>query len=202
MDEETKEKTPVHALSPSQDPAPPRTKPQAEAHDTLEEIFEQHHRRVLNAAFRITGNGTDAEDVLQTVFLRLARRKKPPGPADELGPYLHRAAVNAALDLIRSRKRARAVPLEEVDDRPPEASGGGGPESRSQHREVLAKLRQTLSTLSPRAAEIFSLRFIEGYGNKEIAHMLGTSQTAIGVALHRVRGQLQSALGDLGGQLT
>jgi len=40
----------------------------------LERVFLEHQGRVFRAAFRITGNAQDAEDVLQTVFLRLARQ--------------------------------------------------------------------------------------------------------------------------------
>ena len=202
MDEENMEDLAVHALSLSQEPRPPASTGEQDAEGgafDLEEIYQQHHRRVLNAAYRITGNATDAEDVLQTVFLRLARREVQPGPAHELGPYLHRAAVNAALDMIRARKRSRAVPLEEADAVVGEERVAG-PEKRSQHRQILGALRGALARLSPRAAEIFTLRFIEGYGNKEIALMLGTSQTAVGVTLHRVRGELRTVLATFGGQ--
>ena len=72
-------------------------------------IYREHSARVLAAAYRVTGSSHDAEDVLQTVFMRLVRRE---GAAlgDEPGAYLHRAAVNAALDVVRSRKTARSAP--------------------------------------------------------------------------------------------
>ena len=44
--------------------------------NALESLFRQHSRRVLSAAYRVTGSRQDAEDVLQTVFLRLARHEK------------------------------------------------------------------------------------------------------------------------------
>ena len=69
-----------------------------------------------------------------------------------------------------------------------------------QGREMRDGLRQAMAGLSPRAAEVFALRFIEGYGNKEIAGMLGTSQTAIGVSLHRTRAQLRDELGSFLGE--
>ena len=39
----------------------------------LEQIFLEHKDLVYRAAYRVTGNSSDAEDVLQTVFLRLVR---------------------------------------------------------------------------------------------------------------------------------
>ena len=52
-----------------------------------------------------------------------------------------------------------------------------------------------MSRLSPRQAEIFTLRYLEGLGNLEIAKMLGASQTSIAVLLHRARHRLQKELG-------
>src|SRR5438128_9163403 len=73
--------------------------------EDFERMFEEHHSFVYRAAYRITGNSEDAEDVLQTLFLRLLRRERPPD--FQLNPkgYLHRAAVNIALDVIKLRKR-------------------------------------------------------------------------------------------------
>jgi RNA polymerase sigma-70 factor (ECF subfamily) len=64
----------------------------------LSQLFGEHHKRVLRAAYRITGNMADAEDVAQIVFLRLASAN---GPVTNAGSYLHRAAINGALDLLR-----------------------------------------------------------------------------------------------------
>src|SRR5881275_591211 len=58
----------------------------------------------------------DADDVLQTVFIRLLRREEQPDLSESAGSYLHRAAVNAALDLMRRRKRSRKVDLDEVGE--------------------------------------------------------------------------------------
>ena len=59
----------------------------------LEALFREHHGAVYRAAYRITGNAMDAEDVLQTVFTRLLRREEQPDLSESAGSYLHRAAV-------------------------------------------------------------------------------------------------------------
>jgi RNA polymerase sigma-70 factor (ECF subfamily) len=171
-----------------------------EALQSLEGIFREHSGAVFRAAYRITGNSADAEDVLQTVFTRLLRREEQPDLSNSAGSYLHRAAVNAALDLMRRRKRARAVDLEEVGDRLVDEAAG--PERRQGSREISRKLREALSRLSPRQAEIFSLRYLEGLGNLEISRMLGSSQTSIAVILHRARHRLQKELGSPQGELS
>ena len=164
---------------------------------SLEAIFREHHGAVYRAAYRITGNAADAEDVLQTVFTRLLRREEQPDLSNSAGSYLHRAAVHAALDLMRKRKRARAVDLEEVSEQLVDEDAG--PERRRGSREIAVRVREALGRLSPRQAEIFSLRYLEGLGNLEIATMLGSSQTSIAVILHRARHRLQRELAPLEG---
>jgi RNA polymerase sigma-70 factor (ECF subfamily) len=134
----------------------------------------------------MTGNAADAEDVLQQVFLRLLRRGNAAEPLDNQESYLRRAAINLSLDAIRNRHEARNVPL---DDVLPLHS----PLDQNQS-ELRDSLRRALATLSPRAAEVFALRYFEGYKNQEIARMLGISQVQVAVLLFRTRKQLQSEI--------
>jgi RNA polymerase sigma-70 factor (ECF subfamily) len=166
---------------------------------TLERLFELHHQGVYRAAYRITGNASDAEDVMQTVFFRLARREEL-DLTEQVGSYLHRAAVNAALDLARSRKRAKAVALDDVAESLADEPNKS-PERRRGNRELAQALRAAVGQLSPRQAEIFTLRYFEGQSNLDIARMLACSQTAVAVILHRARHRLQKELSShQGGQ--
>ncbi len=156
----------------------------------LEQVFMDHYDLVYRTAYRVTGNGNDAEDVLQTLFLRLARRKSSPDLKGDWPPYLRRAAVNVSLDLVR--KRNRSVSITEIEPWIRES----GPDPYRQHKstELGERLRGALSELNPRAAEIFVLRHIEGYSNREVARMLGTSTGSIAVTLFRARSRLRKSL--------
>ena len=169
-------------------------KPVPRPPEELEGLFREHHDRVFRTAHRITGNAVDAEDVLQTVFLRLARRAEGVDLSPNPGSYLHRAAVNASLDIVRSRARLRSVALEEAE---PELAGSPSlsPEAQHRDRELRTAIRRAIANLGARAAEIVALRYLEGYGNREIAEMLGTSQMVVGVVLHRARGRLKKEIG-------
>lgn len=170
----------------------------------LEAVFREHGADVIRAAYRVTGSLSDAEDVLQTVFLRLAGREEPldvEAMGDAAGAYLRRAAVNAALDVVRGRKRRRALPLDS-EDAPEPADEGADPERRRSGRESGARLRAALSVLNPKAARVFTLRYFEGMGNKEIARLLSMSQTAVAVTLHRSRSRLRQELGSPVGGLS
>jgi len=161
--------------------------------DEIESLFREHHDHVFRAAYRVTGNAVDAEDVLQTVFLRLVRRKEKVDLSPSPGSYLHRAAVNASLDLLRSRNRSRSVSIEEVVFDAPHSSEPS-PETQYVDRELQNQIRQSIATLGPKAAEIVVLKYFEGHSNLEIAEMLGTSQMVIGVLLHRARTKLRKEM--------
>jgi RNA polymerase sigma-70 factor (ECF subfamily) len=155
-------------------------------HAELAQVYQEHQARVFRVAYRITGNSPDAEDVLQTVFLRLVRKEPDAETADHIESYLYRAAINASLDILRSRKQRALVALEDIS-RVREASVPDTGESVA----LQGWLRAALAKLSPRPAEMFVLRFIEGYDNREIAEMMNTSQSVVAVTLHRTRNQLQ-----------
>ncbi|HLJ88201.1 MAG TPA: sigma-70 family RNA polymerase sigma factor [Candidatus Angelobacter sp.] len=151
----------------------------------FDQMFMDNKDLVFRAAYRITGNASDAEDVLQTVFLRLLRQDQPP-EIRHLRAYLHRAAVNAALDTLRMKKDAQNVPLEDSPALPEVATLSGRVPG-----ELQDWLRQALAKLNPRWAEMFVLRFIEDYSNGEIARLMKTSAAVVAVVLHRTRAQLK-----------
>jgi RNA polymerase sigma-70 factor (ECF subfamily) len=160
--------------------------------DELERTFRAHHGLVFRTAYRITGNAADAEDVLQTVFLRLARRganaEAVEDKVENRESYLRRAAINAALDVMRWRK---ANPAVELPDLPDEMAAHDAGDLMPELRQALGR---ALAQLKPRPAEIFALRFLEGFSNLQIAQMLGISQVLVAVIVHRTRQQLRKEL--------
>lgn len=158
----------------------------------LEELFRAHQVCVLKAAYRVTGSMADAEDVSQSVFLRLARGAFDPGRISNMESYLRRSAVNAALDLIRSRGDREIVPVETADEQ--QSNSGVSPERAVSSLEIKNWLRRQLATLNPRAAEMFALRYLEGLDNPEIALTMNTSQAVVAVTLHRTRARLKKGL--------
>lgn len=157
-----------------------------QAEPGLDGVFLSNKDQVFRAAYRITGSATDAEDVLQTVFLRLVRQRDVSAIVN-LSGYLHRSAVNAALDVLRSRKDARTVSLD--DD--PQESLAVSLNTTARVTELRDWLRQALTRLNPRWAEMFVLRFVEDFSNREIAGMMNTSPAVVAVILHRTRAQLK-----------
>jgi RNA polymerase sigma factor (sigma-70 family) len=170
------------------------TMPFTETGERLSELYAEHHRRVLVAAYRITGSMADAEDVAHAVFLRLASGE---GLAVEnAGSYLYRAAINGALDLLRRRKTGPTEPLEAASDAASDLPGGS-PEEEFSRNELGRRLRRAIGELRPRTAEMFTLRYLEEMGNREIAALMGTSQAVVAVTLHHARAQLKKRLREM-----
>jgi RNA polymerase sigma-70 factor (ECF subfamily) len=168
----------------------PADSPQTE----LESLFHAHHDRVFRTAHRITGSPADAEDVLQTVFLRLVKGKESYDLSENPEAYLSRAAINASLDLMRSRGRSKLVELGDADAEALE-SRFKNPEAAQADNELQTLIRQAVAGLGKTAGEMFVLRYYEGYDNQEIAQMLDTSQMVVGVVLHRARTRLRKEIG-------
>ena len=156
----------------------------------MEKIFREHHGLVFRAAYRITANAGDAEDVLQTVFLRMVKRDGAAEPVGNMASFLHRAAVNAALDLVRSRQNIRNIPLDELEPVLAEPAFRS-PERAHSSNETRDWLRGALARLNPRIALMFTLRFFEGKDNPEIASLLNTTPGTVAVTLSRTRDRLQ-----------
>lgn len=156
--------------------------------EDFERIFNENHALVYRVAYRITGNSEDAEDVLQTLFLRLLHREVLPDMERNPKAYLHRAAVNIALDVIKYRARNVTA---DMDDHLQQHASKPFPLPAFQIQEWL---REALGELSPKAAQIFVLKHIEGYDNSEIAELLGTSRGTIAVLLFRARARLKKSI--------
>ena len=159
--------------------------------DAVEEIFQEHYRLVYRTAYTVTGNAQDAEDVLQKVFLQLVRRGIPAGLCKNPEGYLYRAAVNQALNAVRSRRRRgevfdpvlleRAIEVPIYDD--PNASG-----------DIQQRLLAALATLSERAIAMVVLRYEQQYSEHAIAKIFNTSPSVVAVTLWRARARLRKLL--------
>jgi RNA polymerase sigma-70 factor (ECF subfamily) len=148
------------------------------------ELYERHYDAVFRAALRVTGNAADAEDALQTVFLRVLARGEDGADAPRSPAYFRRAAVNAAVDLLRRR----AVRAESAyDERAPHAASG----SPSLLKE---QLRRAIATLDSDDATLFLLRHVEGLSIEELASMFQLEKNTAAVRLHRIRHRLQAEM--------
>ncbi len=147
------------------------------------DLYQRFSETVYRTALRVTGAPADAEDVLQTVFLRILRQGGfSPEPVSE--KYFRRAVTNAAVDVLRRRLvRSEA----QLDDSLPQAA----PESPVLLKE---QLRRAMAMLKPGDAELFVLRHVEGLTNGELARLFGMGKTKVAVQLFRIRRRLRAEM--------
>jgi RNA polymerase sigma-70 factor (ECF subfamily) len=153
----------------------------------LDEIFNAHAQLVYRTAFGVTGSHEDAEDVLQTIFLRLIRREFPPDLQKNPKAYFYRAAVNLSLDTIRLRRRTILIEGSELVDLPSPVQDSVDDEQHRWLYEEIAKLK-------PEAAELLIQRYVHHKSDAEIARMLGVSRGSIALKLFRSRARLKKLL--------
>lgn len=151
----------------------------------LTDLYRCHSEMVYRTALRMTGNSADAEDVLQTVFLRVLSPHNRMGPMAIPGAYLRRAATNASLDILRRRFRHSETRL---DDALPQAA-------RESPALLKEQLRRAIAALDQRDAELFVLRYVEGLSNGELGELFGIRAENVAVRLHRIRQALQEEMG-------
>jgi len=156
----------------------------APVHTGFSGLYERHYEVVFRAALRVTGRPADAEDALQTVFLRLLSKGEQDEASQRPAAYFRRAAVNAALDLLRRR----AVRAETTYD---EAAPHAAVESGLLLKE---QLRRAIANLEPDDAALFVLRYVEGLTNQELADLFQLEKNNVAVRLHRIRLRLQAEM--------
>ena len=148
------------------------------------ELYERHYEAVFRAALRVTGNRADAEDVLQTVFLRVMAGGGDAEDVAQPAAYFRRAAVNAAVDVLRRRElRAESG----YDHQAPH----GGVQAQVLLKE---RLRRALAMLDREDASLFLLRHVEGLSIEELAAMFQMARNNVSVRLHRIRHRLQAEM--------
>ena len=160
----------------------------------FEELFREHYHFVFRTAYTVTGSRQDAEDVLQTIFLRLLRREIPPNLRNNPKAYLYRAAVNVSLNSVRSRKNQRLA-HDPVDLEVPAPTDGP-----RQDVELQRQLRDAMEQLHPQAVEMLILRYEHNYSDAQIAKMLGKSRGTVAVTLYRTRARLRKLLRAASGE--
>lgn len=169
--------------------------------DAFRGLVERHSRAVFRLAYRMTGNEHDAEDVVQEAFLRAYRRLDGFEARSQFGSWLHRIAANCAYDLLRSRARRDAEPLEGEAG---EAGGWEAPPSAAPSAdrlvwggEVRRRLRAAMGRLSELEKAAFVLRHFEGMSMEEIGGVLGVETNAAKHTVFRAVRKLREALEPL-----
>ncbi|MGH2682025.1 MAG: RNA polymerase sigma factor [Actinomycetota bacterium] len=154
-------------------------------------LVERHERRVYNLAFRMLGNGEEARDTSQDVFLTCLRKLSGFRGASSFTTWLHRITVNACYDVLRKRGREELV----------DEDAGGFPEPQApptdlaEEAALAVDVQRALLQVPDDFRVVLVMHDVQGIPYEEIAEALGTPVGTVKSRLHRGRIALATALG-------
>jgi RNA polymerase sigma-70 factor (ECF subfamily) len=151
----------------------------------LEEAYRRYAKPVFGVAYRLTGSATEAEEVLQDVFVGLPELAGSYAGKGSFEGWLGRVAARMALARNRARERRREDSLH----RP-----ALGDTTRDWDAADWIALERALAELSATLRETFILKEVEGYSHEEVAEALGIRVGASKVRLYRAKKQLRKLL--------
>lgn len=161
-------------------------------------LVVRHSHRLFRLAFRITGNETDAEDVVQEAFLRGYQKLESFESRSDFGTWIYRIAVRCALDRIGGRRMDGSSRVAEETD--PEldevqvADLAAGPDRLLLSGEIRAMQEMAMHNLTPTERTAFMLRHMEDCSTEEIAAALeiqsNAAKQAVFRAVHKLRRRL------------
>ena len=165
----------------------------------LEELISATYADVYALSRRMLGDPDEAADATQEVFVRVMRSVLGFRGDSAFGTWLHRITVNVCLTMLRKRSKAREAGL--VAGRTPfglpgddsdVTSLGPAPDDQAVTSDLVSRSEAALATLPEDARTVVVLRDIEGLSTKEVADLLGVSESVVKVRLHRAHVKLRS----------
>ncbi len=161
--------------------------------DAFRALVERHSRPLFRLGYRMTGNEHDAEEVVQEAFLHAWRWLDRFESRANFGTWIHRIAVNCAMDVLRRRQRqGEREPEDRLEWIP---ASNPGPERLAMGAQVSTRLREALAELSPLERAAFVLRHYEGLSIEEVARQLDRREDATKNSIFRAVQKVRRALG-------
>ena len=148
----------------------------------FQQAVEAYMPSLYRLAYSYCLNRADAEDVVQEVFLSCLQHPPRCDSPEQLRAWLMAATANKCKNLLNSGWRRRTLPLEDVHASP-------------DNRDEVIEVRSAMAQLPLNLRGVVHLYYFEGVSAKEIARMLGLSETAVRSRLFRARKQLKTILG-------
>ncbi len=170
-----------------------------------EHLVTRYGERAYRLASRITGNGLDAEEVVQDAFWTVVRKIDTFRGESAFGSWLYRIVANAAYQRLRRRPSRREISWDEVlplfdeSGRPlaPAVDWSPRVEDPSLQVELRTALSAAIDELPAGYRTVLVLRDVEGRSNGEIADVLGLNTAVVKTRVHRARLFLRKRLGEL-----
>ena len=169
----------------------------------MDALIRATYGPVYGMCARLLGDPSDAADATQEVFLRVTRSVMAFRGESAFGTWLHRITVNVCATMLRKRgdRRARGQTAGYAPFAVPEMHDTTVADEDTEGRVVeldeAGRVAEAIAALSDDDRAVITLRDIEGLSTKETAKLLGISESAAKVRLHRAHARLREAI-DVG----
>ncbi len=165
------------------------------AHD---ELYHRFRRQVAGNLYRVLGDRTDLDDLVQEVFVIAFRGLERFRGDARLSTWLYRICVNVALGRIRTRKRRPAAygvqDLDTANADPSLTERPETPERSMERRQDQERVYRALETLAPKKRVVLYLHEIEGLDLKEIAYLVDSNPVTVRTRLFYARREFYKAI--------
>lgn len=151
------------------------------------ELVERYQIQIFNAAYRITGNRGDAQDVAQAVFLKVFERLDQFDPKYRFFSWIYKICVNEALNLVAKRRPWQAIDLEAADP-------AANPEREAEASEIGHAIQLALLELKPALRVAIVLRHFRGLSYDEMGEVIGIPVKTVKSRLFAARRELRQVL--------
>lgn len=157
-------------------------------------IYDHYFPCVYNYVRYRVRDADLADDLTARTFERaLSKIDRFDPERSAFSPWLFAIARNAVIDHLRARRRRKWVSLAWLSGTP---SSAPAPDEQLLHRERRHRLLAAVARLDERERDILALRFAAGHSHRQIAGLVGLSQSNVGVILHRAVRKLRGYLGE------
>ena len=164
----------------------------------MDELIRGTYTDVYALCRRLLGDPADAADATQEVYVRVVRSVLAFRGEAAFGTWLHRVTTNTCMTMLRRRGDVRARGqsaglLEDPFDHV--VSQEASTEDRVADADLARRTAKALAQLPDEAREVVILRDVQGLSTKETAEVLGVSEGAVKVRLHRAHTRLRELVG-------
>jgi RNA polymerase sigma-70 factor (ECF subfamily) len=156
----------------------------------FEELYRQHASRLYSLAYRMAGGPSEADDLLQDIFLLVYRKLGSFRGESTLGTWLYRLAMNHCLDALRSRQARMGQQTDSLDEEGAVEIASTPPMTAVNQMD----LERAIGTLPPACRAAFLLHDVEGFGHQEIGTILGISEGTSKSQVHKARLRIRKYL--------
>ena len=167
-------------------------------HDAFGQLVERYATVIVNLAYRMVGDRTEAEDLAQETFVAAFKALPTFRAESKFSTWLYRIAANKSKDWLRVKRPGQSVhdvDIEDViDDRVVEERT---PERLLSQQQVAAQLDRAIQRLPPLYREAFVLKHVEGLSYEEMQEILGVNGDTLKMRVYKGRLRLSRELAEL-----